>query len=105
MFYNSKKEIRQGVRQKSQKQYVIFAQIFKLENIMTNKEEIRVKMAEFFSGEISSWIDSQKGQTDGFEYGRSYVESMQRISSEVFQLSMGKNPKSKNQKNFKPLKE
>jgi hypothetical protein len=65
---------------------------------MINKEETKAKMVEIFSGKISSWIDSQEGQTDGFEYERSYVEAMQRISSEVFQLSMGKNPKSKNQK-------
>ena len=70
-------------------------------------ESARIKsaMVALFSDKIDQWMLSQQNQTDGFEYERSYTEAIQEISCEVFQLSLGKMPKSKNKKNFKPLKE
>ena len=62
------------------------------------KEILKTKMQAVFNDKMEQWIESQENQTDGFEYERSYVETMQEISSEIFQLSVGKAPKDKNQK-------
>ena len=62
------------------------------------KEIIKAKMQAIFNNKIDQWIESQENQTDGFEYERSYVETMQEVVSEIFQLSVGEVAKSKNQK-------
>ena len=62
------------------------------------KEIIKAKMQAIFNNKIDQWIESQENQTDGFEYERSYVETMQEVASEIFQLSVGEVAKSKNQK-------
>jgi hypothetical protein len=71
-----------------------------------SKESLKAKMFTIFSEKIEQWLEEQEQQTDGFEYERSYVETIQDISKEVFQMSLGAEPKSKNQKkNFTPVKE
>jgi hypothetical protein len=65
---------------------------------MPTRTELKEKMLSVFSEKIDQWIASQENQTDGFEYERSYVEALQKIGTEVFQLSLGNIPKSKNQK-------
>ena len=62
------------------------------------KEILKAKMQAVFNDKMEQWLESQENQTDGFEYERSYVETMQEISSEVFQLSVGEAPKDKNRK-------
>jgi hypothetical protein len=67
--------------------------------------KMKSEMLAIFSDKTDQWMSSQNGQTDGFEYERSYTGAIQDISREVFQLSLGKIPQSKNKKNFKPLME
>lgn len=60
-------------------------------------------MVKLFSEKIDQWLSSQENQRDGFEYERSFTQAMQEISLEVFQLSVGKVPKNKNQKKTSDL--
>ena len=68
----------------------------------SESSRIKSEMLAIFSDKIDQWMVSQQNQTDGFEYERSYTEAIHEISREVFQLSLGTIPKSKNKKNFKP---
>lgn len=62
------------------------------------KENIKANMQAIFAAEIDQWFESQGDQIDGFEYERSYVETMRSISSKAFQVSLGEVPQDKNQK-------
>lgn len=53
--------------------------------MMTKKE----KAMAIFSAKYEAWEKSQEGQTDAYEYEKSYVEFMQKIEQEIFQLSVG----------------
>ncbi len=48
--------------------------------------------------EISKWFASQQGQTDGYEYERSFVDCWRDLGQKVLKESIGKIPKSKNEK-------
>lgn len=62
---------------------------------MENSEE---KLAEMFKERISAWKKSQMGQTNGYEYERSFAEMMQEIEEEVFQEMTSTELKDKNKK-------
>lgn len=63
---------------------------------MTEKEIAQAK--EKFELHLREWSKNQSGQTDGYEYEKSFVEMMQRVSKETLQLSVGEVPVSKNKK-------
>jgi hypothetical protein len=60
------------------------------------------KLSELIMEKIHEWKESQKGQTDGYEYERSFDGMMRSIGKEILQESVGQLPK--NRKEKKPLK-
>lgn len=44
---------------------------------------------EIFKKEFEKWFHEQKNQTSGYEYEKSYVEMMQKVSKEVLEKSVG----------------
>ncbi len=56
------------------------------------------KISKSVEGKLKKWFDSQKGQTSGYEYEKTFVELMRGISQEIFQESLGKIPGSRNKK-------
>lgn len=63
---------------------------------MTEQEITQAK--EKFEKHLRTWSESQEGQTEGYEYEKSFVEFMRQVSQETFQLSLGVIPESKNKK-------
>ncbi len=63
---------------------------------MTEQDITQAK--EKFESHLRKWIKSQAGQTDGYEYEKSFVELMRQVSQETLQLSLGEAPKSKDKK-------
>jgi hypothetical protein len=59
-----------------------------------NEKELKDQIDQ----KIKEWKESQKGQTDGYEYERSFNEMMQHIGREILQESVGKIPENKNLK-------
>jgi hypothetical protein len=59
-----------------------------------NEKELKDQIDQ----KIKEWKESQNGQTDGYEYERSFNEMMQNIGREILQESVGKIPKNKNLK-------
>jgi hypothetical protein len=53
---------------------------------MTNKD---AAMA-IFSAKYEVWAKSQEGQTNAYEYEKSFDEFMQQVSREIFQESVGR---------------
>jgi Lon protease-like protein len=45
-----------------------------------------------FSTKYAAWVESQKDQKDAYEYERSFDEFMQRISRDILQVSVGREP-------------
>jgi len=62
---------------------------------MKTQEE---KLAKKIQERLSAWKKSQKGQTDGYEYERSFAEMMQQIEQEVFKEMTGTELENKNKK-------
>ena len=60
------------------------------------KQEDRI--AEMVKERLSAWKNSQEGQTNGYEYERSFAEMMQQIESEIFKEMTGTEVKGKNKK-------
>ncbi len=50
------------------------------------------------SKKVSEWFSGQQGQTDGYQYEKSFVECWRSVGREVFQESLGRIPGSKNEK-------
>lgn len=48
--------------------------------------------------ELELWEASQKDQQDGYEYERSFVELWRKLGQQILQASLGKVPKSRNEK-------
>lgn len=62
------------------------------------------KIAEMVKKEVSEWFTSQKDQTDGYQYEKSFVDCWRIIGNKVLQDSIGQIPVSKNKKkNFKAV--
>lgn len=55
---------------------------------MTSKEEAMA----IFSAKYEAWSISQVGQKDAYEYERSFDEFMQKVSKEILQESVGREP-------------
>lgn len=51
--------------------------------------------------EVMEWFSSQENQTDGYEYEKTFVSCWRSIGQKVLQQSMGKIPRSKNEKKTK----
>jgi len=47
---------------------------------------------------IKKWKESQKNQTDGYEYERTFNEMIHYVGREILQESMGEIPKSRKEK-------
>jgi hypothetical protein len=56
------------------------------------------KISKEVEGKLRIWFESQKGQTSGYEYERSYVEMMRQIERDIFQESLGKIPENRKKK-------
>ena len=56
------------------------------------------KIALMIKERLSLWKKSQKGQTDGYEYEKSFAEMMHQIEAEVFKEMTGTELKNKNKK-------
>ena len=61
---------------------------------MTSKEEAMA----IFSTKYEVWSASQKDQKDAYEYERSFDEFMQKVSKEILQESVGKEPDARKKK-------
>lgn len=55
-----------------------------------------------FSARYEAWEKSQEGQTDAYEYEKSYVEFMQKVEQEVLRLSVGQEPDGRKKKRYTP---
>lgn len=44
---------------------------------------------EVFKANFEKWFEAQSSQTSGYEYEKSYVEMMQKVSREVLERSVG----------------
>ncbi len=62
---------------------------------MKTQEE---KLAKKFQERLLAWKTSQAGQTDGYEYERSFAEMMRQIEEEVFKEMAGTKSNDKNKK-------
>lgn len=62
---------------------------------MGTREE---KLAKMFQDRITSWKKNQIGQTDGYEYERSFAQMMRQIEEDVFKDMTGTELKNKNKK-------
>jgi hypothetical protein len=47
---------------------------------------------------LTAWEKSQKGQTNGYEYEKTFVEMMQKIEKEIFNEMSGTKTQDKNKK-------
>lgn len=56
------------------------------------------EIIERLKREIELWEESQKGQKDGYEYEKSFAELWRKLGLELLQNSLGKVPKSRNEK-------
>jgi len=65
----------------------------------TVKEEI----LSAISLELDVWLSEQEAIKDGYEYERRYIEFAQKISRTILLTSLGKQPGSRNKKNFTPV--
>jgi hypothetical protein len=54
-----------------------------------------------FSAKYEAWVESQKGQKDAYEYERSFDEFMQRVSQEILQESVGREPDSRKKNGYR----
>jgi hypothetical protein len=59
------------------------------------------KISEMVKTEVANWFASQQGQTNGYEYEKTFVECWRSVGQKVFQECMGKIPGSKNEKKTK----
>lgn len=59
------------------------------------------EIAEMVKIEVAKWFESQKDQTSGYEYEKTFVECWRAVGQKVFQESLGKIPASKNEKKTK----
>lgn len=56
------------------------------------------KISKMIQKEVSAWFAGQQGQTDGYEYERTFVECWRSVGKKVLQESLGRIPGSKNKK-------
>jgi hypothetical protein len=59
------------------------------------------QLSELIMQKIKEWKESQKGQTDGYEYERTFDVMMQNIGKDVLQESVGKIPENRKEKKTK----
>ena len=59
---------------------------------------MRRELYDQLQAELETWHQSQTDQQDGYEYERSFVELWRKLGQDVLQESMGRLPKSRNQK-------
>lgn len=56
------------------------------------------KIAEMVKKEVSAWFASRQGQSDGYQYEKTFVECWRSVGQKVLQESLGHIPGSKNEK-------
>ncbi|GHT48778.1 hypothetical protein AGMMS49982_00740 [Bacteroidia bacterium] len=65
---------------------------------MKTNDLLKAEMVNIFSSEIDNWLANGYQSNEGFEYEASFVETLREVGAKAFQASLGKVPKSKNQK-------
>lgn len=53
------------------------------------------QLSDLIDEKIKSWKESQKGQTDGYEYESTFNEMVQYIGKNILQQSIGELPANK----------
>lgn len=61
---------------------------------MTSKEKAKTLFEKYYS----QWENSSERTVSGYDYERTFVAMMQQVQREVFQISFGELPRSKNGK-------
>lgn len=74
--------------------YVQIAFLSKTTKMKTQEERLAAKFQE----RLLAWKNKQIGQTDGYEYERSFAEMMRQIEEEVFKEMAGTELNDKNKK-------
>lgn len=64
-------------------------------------EKTTSQALEIFKKNYSKWMESQTHQKSGYEYEKSYVEMMRKVSEEVLQTTVENTGKGR-KKNSKP---
>jgi hypothetical protein len=74
---------------------------FNSKHINTMDEQ---QISAMVTKEVTAWFASQQGQTDGYQYEKTFVECWHSVGKKVLQESLGHLPGSKNEKkNFKAV--
>lgn len=63
-----------------------------------NQEQIKQSILKAVSDELDQWLSIESGITSGYEYETKALEIGQRITKTMIEKSLGKLPKSRNQK-------
>ena len=58
----------------------------------------KIKAFEILSKSIDEW--ESKSNSDAYDYEKNFIEVMQKLNSELFQLSVGEVSKDRNKKKF-----
>lgn len=56
------------------------------------------QLSDLIDQKIKQWKESQQGQSDGYEYERSFNDLMQTVGQNILQQSVGKLPANKKTK-------
>jgi hypothetical protein len=64
---------------------------------------IKAEILSAISGELDVWLSEQTSIKDGYEYESRYIEFAQKINRTILLKSLGKQPGSRNKKNFTPV--
>lgn len=66
---------------------------------------VKSEILSAISLELDVWLSEEATIKDGYEYEKRYIEFAQKISRTILLTSLGKQPGSRNKKNFTPVLE
>lgn len=67
------------------------------------QEEKILSVVSNFEAKFRNWLSSQEGQTNAYDYEKSYVEFMRTVSFETLSSTSSSNQKSRNtKKRYRP---
>ena len=69
------------------------------------KEQIKKTMLQLISEEIDQWLETQDTIKEGHEYEEKFIAVSRKVNQILLTQSMGKLPKNRNKKNFRPVLE
>lgn len=64
---------------------------------------VKAAILSAISMELDVWLSKQGAIKDGYEYEKHYIEFTQKVSRTILLTSLGKQPGSRNKKNFTPV--